>query len=163
MRLVRRHDPVQVMINVIHPDALLPTYGTDHSAGFDLAPIEPVRLFSGESILAPLGLIIKAPADHMLMIAPRSSTFKKWGVTLANTVGIVDEDYCGPDDELKLFLHNPGDKRVDIPAGTRLAQGIFVPVTRAEFIPVNGALAKSRGGWGSTGEREFKRHAGEDG
>lgn len=141
-----------VNYNKVHPDAVEPTYGTPLSAGFDLAICEAVELFGGMSQVYSTGLIIQAPEDHMLLIAPRSSTFKKWGVTLGNTVGIVDEDYCGPEDIMRLYLHNPGRAMVVIPAGTRLAQGIFVPVTRASFMLTDLSLAETRGGWGSTGD-----------
>lgn len=162
-RIALAHDPVEVFINIVHPDALFPTYGTEGSAAFDMAPIEDVRLWPGETGLFSTGLVIQAPKDHFLTIVPRSSTWHKWGVNITNTPGIVDEDYCGPDDVLKLSLCRPGKDghagRSLIPAGTRLAQGLFVPVTHAAFTVVNGPIGENRGGWGSTGEREFKRHA----
>src|SRR4051812_5998625 len=101
-KIARRHDPTLVQINVVHPDALHPTYGTERSAGFDLASIEDIRLFRGEAKAFRTGLIIKSPKDHMLLVTERSSTWKKYGVHLGNLVGIVDEDYCGPEDELML-------------------------------------------------------------
>lgn len=164
-RILIAHDPVNVQINVVHPDAIFPTYGTEGSAGFDLASVEDIRLFRGEAKAFRTGLIVKAPKDHMLLVTERSSTWKKWGVHLGNIVGIVDEDYCGPQDELLLYVWAPnqdapnGNVTRIIPAGTRIAQGIFVPITRAEFQVVDGDLAASRGGWGSTGTAEFKRHA----
>jgi dUTP pyrophosphatase len=151
-RLHHRHDRTQVRFNVLAEDAVLPAYGTGLSAGFDLASIEDIFLEPGEANVFETGLIIQAPKDHMLLIAPRSSTFRKWGVNLGNTVGIVDEDFCGPDDRLRLYVHNPGPMATQIPAGTRIAQGIFVPITRAEFVVVEGPIAKTRGGWGSTGD-----------
>lgn len=113
---------------------------------------------------ADTGLAIETPRDHFLMIVERSSTFKKWGVQLGNTVGIVDSDYAGNDDKIKLFLHwtkivvdndifaPPGQvPKLRIPAGTRLAQGLFIPVVRAEFDIVEDLTKQSRGGFGSTG------------
>lgn len=144
-----------VKVNKVHPDAKIPEFGTPLSAGFDLAPVVDVHLLPGQSDVFRTGLIIQAPADHMLLVAPRSSTFRKWGVSLGNTVGIVDEDFCGPEDELRLYLHNPAARhgnRVRIPAGTRLAQGIFVPIRRAVFQLVEEPIAATRGGWGSTGD-----------
>lgn len=88
----------------------------------------------------------------MLMIAPRSSTWKKWGVRLGNTVGIVDEDYCGDDDQLMLSLWNPSTTaEVVIPGATRIAQGIFVPVHTEVYFVRQEKMGRSRGGWGSTG------------
>jgi dUTP pyrophosphatase len=144
---------VTAKISLWHPDAKVPEYGTPLSAGFDLAVIEDVHLEPREANVFHTGLIIQAPPNHMLLVTPRSSTFRKWGVSLGNTVGIVDEDFCGPDDKMRLYLYNPrADYPVDIPAGTRLAQGIFVPITRAYFKVIEGAIATSRGGWGSTGD-----------
>ena len=150
---MQRKTPIR--FNLVHPDAKAPEYGTPLSAGFDLAPVVDVHLYPGQSNVYPTGLIIQAPADHMLLIAPRSSTWRKWKVALGNTVGIVDEDFCGPEDELQLYLHNPAPRYggiVEIPAGTRLAQGIFVPVTRGVFVQQDKAIATTRGGWGSTGD-----------
>lgn len=150
-RVLIPHDTVTVKINVVHSDALLPEHKTDLCAGFDLAPIDPVKLYPGESGLFRTGLIIQPPIGHMLLLAPRSSTWKRYGLKLANTVGILDEDYCGPEDEVKLYLHNASKGFVVVEPGTRLAQGIFVPITRAAFEVVDGPIAKTRGGWGSTG------------
>lgn len=159
-RLLSHHDLATVKVNVVHPDAVVPTYGTELSAGFDLSLVEHVFLDPGESGVYRTGLIIQPPPDHMLLITPRSSTWKKYRVSLGNTVGILDEDFCGPEDEVRLYLHNPGasidpnwgTRSVHIAPGLRLATGIFVPITRATFEVVEGPLAKTRGGWGSTGD-----------
>lgn len=155
MSILRYNGRATVKVNVVHSDAVIPEHQTDLSAGFDLAPVEDVFLYPGSSAVYTTGLIVQAPEDHMLMIVPRSSTWRKWQVSLGNTIGIVDEDFCGPEDELCLYLHNPAPRHgniVRIPAGTRLAQGIFVPITRANFEVVETPLAKTRGGWGSTGD-----------
>lgn len=144
---------VSVKINLWHPNAVVPEYGTDLSAGFDLAVIDDVRLNPMESGVFHTGLIVQAPEDHFILVAPRSSTWRKWAVSLGNTVGIVDQDFCGPDDKMMLYLHNPSNVRVvKIPAGTRLAQGIFIPFTHAKFRVVDYDIASTRGGWGSTGD-----------
>jgi dUTP pyrophosphatase len=144
-------------------DVPLPEYHSRLAAGFDLAIAEDVSLPPAVPVPAPTGLVIQAPRGHMLLIAPRSSTYKRWGVSLANTVGIVDEDFCGPEDEVRLLLvwngftsaenvdYIDGTDDLVIPAGSRLAQGIFVPVTRGKFIEEYSAIADNRGGWGSTG------------
>lgn len=144
----------QVRVKRIHPKAIIPEYQTTGSAGFDLATVEDIGFEDmGEIKLAPTGLVIAAPKHHMLYITFRSSTPRKWGITVLE--GIVDEDYCGEEDELKLQVMNLdfngmsfGIKR--IPAGTRIAQGIFIPVTRGQFTEVNTMVGESRGGFGST-------------
>jgi dUTP pyrophosphatase len=135
--------------------ARMPAYETAGAAGFDLSVIEDISVGLNKTVMARTGLVIGAPAGCMLMLAPRSSTWKKWGVRLGNTVGIVDEDYCGDEDELLLALWNPGPmgpKR--IPAGTRVAQGIFVPILSGRSVAFSEqqSMGGSRGGWGSTGQ-----------
>lgn len=134
----------------IHKDALAPQYMTEGSAGFDLACIEDIELSGSQPKLFSTGLIIATPTDHMLFITHRSSTPRKYGVTVMN--GVVDQDFCGDEDVLSLqvrvFNWNLGP--IEIPAGTRIAQGVFIPITRGLFTEVD-TMGKSRGGWGSTG------------
>jgi dUTP pyrophosphatase len=142
-------------------DVPLPEYHSQGAAGFDLAIFEDMTLWPGQMQLAWTGLVIATPEDHMLVITPRSSTFKRYKVSLGNTVGIVDSDFSGPDDELVLQVFRPTNHAfnaglddsfpITIPAGTRIAQGIIVPVVRAEFEEVQEMTAPTRGGWGSTG------------
>lgn len=135
----------------IHPNAEIPKYHTPGSAGFDLAIVEDTVIPPGEAVLAHTGLIVAAPRGHMLLVAPRSSTFKRYGLKLANSIGIVDEDYCGDEDELRINLLNTTATTKTLTRGLRLAQGVFVPITRVDFCELD-AMGESRGGWGSTGE-----------
>jgi dUTP pyrophosphatase len=148
-------DTLSVRYQLLDPRAVTPAFATPGSAAFDLAVIEPVTVPGRETVMARTGLVIQAPTDHMLMVAPRSSTWKRWGVRLANTVGIVDSDYCGPEDEIYLALWRPYHcvdlRPCEIPAGTRIAQGLFVPVTPVVFEEVSLVGVATRGGWGSTG------------
>jgi dUTP pyrophosphatase len=143
-------------------DAMLPEYKTPGAAGFDLATAENVTIWPGQTQKARTGLVLSIPEGYFLMIAPRSSTWQKYGVRLGNSVGILDEDYSGPNDEVLLSLWKPEGSGfmapslpVTIPAGTRLAQGIIVPVIQGawvEFEEVEEMEAPTRGGWGSTGD-----------
>lgn len=133
----------------VHPDALTPQYHTDLAAGFDLACVEDIKINWGDSPkLVRTGLVIAAPLHHMLYITFRSSTPRKWGITVLE--GIVDADYCGDEDELHIQVSPLRHHPFTVPAGTRIAQGVFIPVTRGAFIKVN-EMGKSRGGFGSTG------------
>lgn len=138
---------MQVNYKKVHPDALTPQFMTPGSAAFDLASYEEILVGPREILRFPTGLVIAAPKDHMLFITHRSSTPKKWGAMI--TTGIVDQDFSGNEDELLLQVY-PLYSGVVIPAGTRIAQGIFIPITRASFFPVED-MGESRGGWGSTG------------
>lgn len=129
----------------------IPKYESSGAAGFDLAAAEKTVIFRNRMKLIRTGLIVATPADHMLMLTPRSSLFRKKELVMANSVGIVDEDYCGELDEIMLALYNVGPHAVGIEKGERLANGIFVPITRAEFVEVNSMESESRGGFGSTG------------
>lgn len=142
---------IDVDILRIHPDALIPEYKTAGSCAFDLAPVEDATIAPGEIRGLKTGLVIKVPEGHTLLVAARSSTPKKLGLTVPQAVGIVDNDFCGPTDELLLVLYNFTDKPVRIEKGQRVCQGLIVPIVRATFRETGSHGAPDRGGWGSTG------------
>jgi dUTP pyrophosphatase len=126
-----------------------PRYYTSGAAAFDLEPIDDLTLDPGEIVRANTGLVIKTPPDHVLFITHRSSTPVRHGVIVFN--GIVDEDYCGDEDWLGIQVWNFTQNPVEIPAGTRIAQGLFIPVSRSRFFLADAMPNPSRGGYGSTG------------
>jgi len=139
-------------IRRLRSDIELPRYQTAGAAGFDLAASEDVVVQPGQVVLVPTGLVIQAPPGHFLAIVARSSTPMKRGLMVANGVGIVDEDYCGPADEVKIEVVNFTQQPVKVARGDRLAQGLFIPVVRAEWRETDGDLREgSRGGFGATG------------
>src|ERR1700748_3414146 len=73
-----------------------PEYQTDHSAGFDIASADEHVFNPRDFKIISTGLIIATPEKHWLMLAPRSSLFKRKGLILVNSPGIVDSDYSGP-------------------------------------------------------------------
>jgi dUTP pyrophosphatase len=88
----------------------------------------------------------------MFIVVPRSSTPKKKGLLIPHGIGIIDQDYCGPDDEVLFQVLNFTNKIIIVEKGERLAQGCFVPVARVNFNEVKKVTSdKSRGGLGSTG------------
>lgn len=105
----------------------------------------------GEVTLVPTGLVIEVPAGHMLGVFARSSTPLKRGLMVANGVGIVDSDYCGPTDEIKIEVFNFTSSPVEIRPGDRLAQGVIMPYVRAEWSESAAPARQARGGFGSTG------------
>jgi len=93
------------------------------------------------------------PRGHFLGIFARSSTPLKRGLMVANGVGVVDSDYCGPTDEIKIQVLNFTASPVTVNAGDRIAQGVILPFVRAEWQEEEAAAsATSRGGFGSTGQ-----------
>jgi len=141
---------MKVRITRIRQDVELPAYATPGSVAFDLAATENLVIEPKNVALVPTGLVIATPPGYAMLIATRSSLFKKKGVRLANGVGVVDQDYCGPEDEIKIALWNPGDVAVNIAKGERLAQGFFVAIGKADWLEAP-AESGSRGGFGSTG------------
>jgi dUTP pyrophosphatase len=140
-----------VRITRLHDHVALPAYQTSGAAGFDLAASVAMTVQPGEVTLVPTGLVIEVPAGHMLGVFARSSTPLKRGLMVANGVGIVDSDYCGPTDEIKIEVFNFTSSPVEIRPGDRLAQGVIMPYVRAEWSESAAPARQARGGFGSTG------------
>jgi len=130
----------------------MPAYQTPGAAGFDLAASADVTIAPGTIALVPTGLVIEVPPGHFLGIFARSSTPLKKGLMVANGVGVIDQDYCGPADEVKIQVLNFTAAPVQVAKGDRIAQGLFIPVARADWQEADDDLRDgSRGGFGATG------------
>jgi len=140
-----------VRIHRLDPAVPLPSYQTAGAAGFDLAANAEVTVAPGAIVLIPTGLVVEVPKGHFLGIFARSSTPLKKGLIVANGVGVLDSDYCGPTDELKIQVMNVTERDVTVLKGDRIAQGIVMSYVRVEIEDGTGATAASRGGFGSTG------------
>lgn len=143
---------MRVPIVRVDPSLPLPTYATEGSVGFDLITRETTRIEAGTIGLVPGNVIVAAPPGYMLLIAARSSTPKRTGLVVPHGVGIIDQDYCGPEDEIHVQLWNPTAQPVDIDRGTRIAQAILVRVETAEWVEGDLQRVETRGGFGSTGK-----------
>lgn len=141
---------MHIGITRIHPDAVLPRYETPESAGFDLASVAQLTIEPGRVALVPTGLVVRVPHRMFLGIFARSSTPVKKGLMIANGVGVIDPDYCGPADEIKIAVMNFTDADVIVRVGDRLAQGIFLQAPQVEWVEME-PRAQSRGGFGATG------------
>src|SRR6187397_1936325 len=100
----------------------LPAYQTPGAAGFDLAAGADLTVPPGTIALVPTGLVIQVPEGHFLGIFARSSTPLKKGLMVANGVGVIDRDYCGPADEIKIQVLNFTAAAVHVARGDRIAQ-----------------------------------------
>jgi dUTP pyrophosphatase len=129
----------------------LPRYETAGAAGFDLAASVDMTIAPGQVTLVPTGLVLEVPHGHFLGVFARSSTPLKRGLMVANGVGIVDSDYCGPADEIKIEVFNFTAAPVEVRRGDRLAQGVILPFVRADFREVADVTRATRGGFGATG------------
>ncbi len=141
---------MKVNIKRIDKTLPLPKYETAGSVGFDLICRESAQIAPQSIILIPANVIVETPPGYMLMICLRSSTPRKLGLMMAQGVGIVDNDYCGEEDELKIQVYNFTDEIVNVERGSRIAQGVFVRVDTPEWNEVEQMSNTSRGGFGST-------------
>ena len=141
----------RVRIRRLHASVDLPGYATDGSAAFDLAASEDTVIAPGEVRLVPTGLVIEVPEGMFLAVFARSSTPLKRGLMIANGVGVVDSDYCGPTDEVRIPTLNFTSLPVLVTKGDRIAQGILLPSSRVAWEEVGELRAGSRGGFGATG------------
>lgn len=142
---------LRVRIHRLSPAASLPRYESEGAAAFDLAASEETTIAPGQVGLVPTGLVIEVPAGFFLGIFARSSTPMRRGLMVANGVGVVDPDYCGPRDEVKIAVVNFTGQPVTVRAGDRIAQGILLPSARVEWDESDVVTGGSRGGFGSTG------------
>ncbi len=143
---------LSVRIRRLSPSVPLPKYQTDGSAGFDLAASAEVVVQPGAIALVPTGLVIEVPKGHFLGIFARSSTPIRLGLVVSNGVGVIDSDYCGAADEIKVQVLNVTRQPVTVKPGDRIAQGLLIPFLRAEWRETSEELRDgSRGGFGSTG------------
>jgi dUTP pyrophosphatase len=144
---------VKIKIKYLRENASMPVYATPGSAAADLKACtdKPVTIEPGEIVSLPTGVALSAERDDMVgLICGRSGMGTKYGVTLANGVGVVDSDYRG---EIRVSLINRGTEPYVVHPGDRIAQFMFIPVFTAEFIETEtlGETERGSGGFGSTG------------
>jgi dUTP pyrophosphatase len=141
---------VRVRLTRIDPYLPLPPYASDGAAGFDLYSRLDVEVASGEIARIPTNLVVAVPEGYVLVVALRSSTPSRKQLLMPNGIGIIDSDYCGPEDEIHVQVLNFGETATAVTRGERIAQGLLIPLVRAEWDE-GAALGPSRGGFGSTG------------
>ena len=128
----------------------LPLRATSGSCGYDFFMPEDVVVPARQMVSISTNITVAHdnddPARWILHLYPRSSFGIKRHIMLANTVGVVDSDYCGF--EIKVFFYNYGDEDVQLMAGDRFVQGVFVPYL---ITSDDEAFGERVGGFGSTG------------
>ena len=141
-----------VKIKRIDKTLPLPKYETPGSVGFDLIAREDKIIPSKSIVLIPSNNIIETPKGYVLVLAPRSSMPKKTGLSFPHSIGIIDQDYCGPEDEILIQVYNYTNTKVTIKRGDKIAQAMFVPVVKSKWKEQTSMKHnKTRGGVGSTG------------
>lgn len=142
---------MKVKIKRIDNTLPLPVYETAGSVGFDIIARENSVVEAGAIAMVPSNLIVEVPMGYMLVVASRSSTPSRKGLTPPHGFGIIDHDYCGPEDEIKVLVYNFSGSSVEIMRGEKIAQGVFVRIDKFEWEEVDEVSGASRGGFGSTG------------
>ncbi len=127
-------------------------YIEDKSDWIDLRAAEEVILKAGEFRLIPLGIAMELPKGYEAHIVPRSSTFKNFGILQTNSMGVVDESYCGDHDQW--FFPALAMRDTEIHVNDRICQfRILEHQPQLEFIEVSELKNADRGGHGSTGKQ----------
>ncbi len=145
---------IDLPVKILNPSSgvQIPTYGTEHSAGFDLAAsiTSDIAIAPGEVQIIPTGLAIALPIGFEAQVRPRSGLAAKNGITVLNTPGTIDADYRG---ELKVILINHGKDTFMVTNGMRIAQMVIAKHEVADFRIVDDLEHTERGvkGFGSTG------------
>ena len=142
---------MKVRIRRLHDDVPLPRYESECAAAFDFSAAADVTIAPSQVGLVPTGLVIEVPDGMFLGIFARSSTPIKRGLMVANGVGVIDPDYCGPHDEVKVPVMNFTGAPVTVRKGDRIAQGIFLSAPRVSWDESEALRKHSRGGFGATG------------
>lgn len=121
-----------------------------HGDWIDLCTAEDVEMRAGDFKLISLGVSMEFPEGFYAKVLPRSSTPGKWGIILANSMGIIDHEYCGDNDIWRFPAF--AIRETSIPKGTRVAQFCVVrQEERIELEQVDLLGNDDRGGVGSTG------------
>ena len=144
---------MKVKIKRLDEGLPLPQYETDGAVGFDLLCRESITIDPQTVGLISANVIVETPPGYMLMVTLRGSTPRKWGLLIPHGVGVIDQDYCGNGDEIKIQVYNFTNQPVTIERGDKIAQGIFVRVDSAEWFEVSKMSSETRGGFGSTDNR----------
>lgn len=139
-----------VKIKYFNPDYPKLEYIENKSDWIDLRSDKTISLEKGNHYLIPLGVAIQLPKGYEALVAPRSSSFKKWGIIQTNTPGIIDETYCGPDDQWFMSVYATRD--ITIKRFDRVCQfRIIKHQPKLTFEESSLIENTSRGGHGSTG------------
>lgn len=132
-----------------HNDNARPVAQAHPGEWLDLRAADMHAINAGEHRMIDLGVSIKVPRGYEAIMAPRSSTFRKYGLLQTNGIGVIDETYCGEDDHLMMSVY--ATRNATVPAGERIAQLRIQPnQSTLEVTEVAEMSDADRGGFGST-------------
>ena len=143
---------ISVKIKKLSPEAIVPTYGTQYSAGADLYALKGEIIPPGQTKLIHTGISVEIPKGLVGLIFARSGLATKRGLAPANKVGVIDSDYRG---EIMVSVYNQSPVEQKIEDGERIAQISFMPYYSADFELCDELenTARGEGGFGSTGTK----------
>ena len=122
-----------------------------HGDWFDLRNVETIHMERGDFKYISLGISVQLPKGYEAIVAPRSSTFKRYGIIMTNSIGIIDETFYGDDD----IWHFPAYclwRETEIPEGSRICQFRIIEHQPDIAFTISSELGnENRGGLGSTG------------
>ncbi|MBR6292969.1 MAG: deoxyuridine 5'-triphosphate nucleotidohydrolase [Lachnospiraceae bacterium] len=134
----------------VYESIILPKRATSGSAGYDFFTPVKIELAPGESLSVPTGIRARIDEGWVLMLYPRSGLGFKYGMKLANTVGVIDSDYYYSDNEghiIAKITNTSADKTITVEAGKGFIQGVFTPFGITVDDEADGVR---NGGFGST-------------
>ncbi len=135
---------VKMLADIEPPEAI------EQGDWIDLRAAETILIVKGEFKYIPLGVAMQLPEGYEALVAPRSSLYKRRGIIMTNSIGIMDESYCGDGDQWRIPAYATRDTL--IPKGERICQFRIVkhqPEIKFEIVDTLGN--PDRGGYGSTG------------
>ncbi|WP_156298961.1 dUTP diphosphatase [Streptobacillus canis] len=145
---------MEVKIKKINENAVIPTYGTEFSAGADLYACidENLLIKAGETVMVKTGLSLEIPEGLVGLVYARSGLALKKGIAPSNKVGVIDSDYRG---EIMVALHNHSKEDYVVEKFERIAQLVIAPYIKANFVltEILNETERNQGGFGSTGKK----------
>lgn len=141
---------INLKIQKLNKDAIVPQYQSSGASGFDLHSIEDIDVLSGGFVAVRTGLAFEIPVGYEIQVRPRSGLAFKSGISVLNTPGTIDSDYRG---EVMVILFNFSKNIFSIKKGDRIAQAVLSQIFRANMVLSESLDDTERGnnGFGSTG------------
>lgn len=152
---------MDIRIKKMYDDAIIPTRGSEHAAGYDMYAygykdaelpndIEELIVCPHETKMIGTGVSMEIPRGVVGLLFARSGLSAKQGLRPANCVGVIDPDFRG---EIAVALHNDTEHTQVISTGSRIAQMVFVPFYTADFVETSNLnnTERGEGGFGHTG------------
>lgn len=138
---------LKIKFKKMHPNAVTLRQGTSGAAGFDLTAVS-IEIFD-TTLKYDTGIAVEIPPGYVGLLFPRSSVCKT-GLSLANSVGVIDSDYRG---SISFVFYKPMPWYVHYLPGDRIGQMVIVPIPEVDFVEVEelSETERGEGGYGSTG------------